>query len=108
MALETEHEAVKIQELEDQVAALKKENTRLKNEMRFNMDQEKWVLQNLMMEILLTRLLLKNRRSSGEYIASLQRDLEALESRNEEVGVHVYGAYCCITSWVAYMDLHSL
>ena len=41
MALETEHEAVKIQELEDQVAALKKENTRLKNEMRFNMDQEK-------------------------------------------------------------------
>ena len=41
MALETEGLTTKIQELEDQVAALKKDNTRLKNEMRFNLDQEK-------------------------------------------------------------------
>ena len=33
----------KIQELEKQVAALKKDNTKLKNEMRFNMEQEKYV-----------------------------------------------------------------
>lgn len=33
----------KIQELEKQVAALKKENTKLKNEMRFNLEQEKFV-----------------------------------------------------------------
>ena len=38
MDVKTEGE---IQELEEQVAALKKENTRLKNEMRFNLDQEK-------------------------------------------------------------------
>ena len=41
LALETEGLSAKIQELEDQVAALKKDNTRLKNEMRFNLDQEK-------------------------------------------------------------------
>ena len=41
MALETESLSAKIQELEEQVAALKKDNTRLKNEMRFNLDQEK-------------------------------------------------------------------
>lgn len=33
----------KIQELEKQVAALKKDNTKLKNEMRFNLEQEKFV-----------------------------------------------------------------
>ena len=33
----------KIQELEKQVAALKKDNTKLKNEMRFNLEQEKSV-----------------------------------------------------------------
>ena len=33
----------KLQELERQVAALKKENTKLKNEMRFNLEQEKFV-----------------------------------------------------------------
>ena len=32
----------KIQELEKQVAALKKDNTKLKNEMRFNLEQEKF------------------------------------------------------------------
>ena len=41
MALDTEALTAKIQELEQQVAALKKDNTRLKNEMRFNLDQEK-------------------------------------------------------------------
>ena len=32
-----------MQVLEKQIAALKKENTKLKNEMRFNLDQEKFV-----------------------------------------------------------------
>ena len=41
MDVETEGDSSKIQELEKQVAALKKENTKLKNEMRFNLDQEK-------------------------------------------------------------------
>ena len=40
MDVESELQA-KIEEYEGQVAALKKENTRLKNEMRFNLDQEK-------------------------------------------------------------------
>ena len=33
----------KVQELEKQVAVLKKDNTKLKNEMRFNLEQEKFV-----------------------------------------------------------------
>ena len=42
MEPETDPQA-KIQELEKQVAALKKDNTKLKNEMRFNLEQEKFV-----------------------------------------------------------------
>lgn len=42
MDAETELET-KIKELEGQVTALKKENTKLRNEMRFNLDQEKYV-----------------------------------------------------------------
>ena len=44
--LKMEHQAdpqTNVQELEKQVAALKKENTKLKNEMRFNLEQEKFV-----------------------------------------------------------------
>jgi hypothetical protein len=45
--LKMEPEAVdpqaKILELEKQVAALKKDNTKVKNEMRFNLEQEKFV-----------------------------------------------------------------
>lgn len=43
MDVEAEGGSVKIKELEKQVAALKKENTKLKNEMRFNLDQEKYI-----------------------------------------------------------------
>lgn len=42
MDVETELQT-KIKELEGQVTALKKENTKLRNEMRFNLDQEKYV-----------------------------------------------------------------
>ena len=48
-----------------------------------------------------------SRRSSGEYIASLQRDLETLEARNEEVSITVQYVilYMCTALYYSTCDM---
>ena len=104
MDVETEGDSSKIQELEKQVAALKKENTKLKNEMRFNLDQEKCV-SRVETEVdavcdLFGFVCVVCRRSSGEFIASLQRDLSVLETRNEELCVNDIGCIVCLSYYL--------
>lgn len=72
----------KTSELEATIASLTKQNSKLKNELKFTTETERWV--GLVVLTMYGELCL-HRRTSGEYIASLQRDLETLQSRNEQV-----------------------
>ena len=84
MAAEVVEEKDRVSELEAQVASLTKQNTKLKNELRFTTDSERWV--GLLLQVRYAGYFLSHfRRKSGEYIAQLQRELETLHARNQQV-----------------------
>ena len=75
----------RIRELEASVASLSKQNTKLKNELKFTTETERWAGHVGVLCLAHFLFVSAKRRASGEYIASLQREIESVRSRNEKV-----------------------
>jgi hypothetical protein len=78
-----EEDCSRVEELEAAVASLTKQNTKLKNELRFTTETERWAGLLAVWKFICCSP--PYRRTSGECIANLQKDIESLQSRNELV-----------------------
>ena len=80
-----------MKELEAKVAELTKENGRLKNELKFTKDTERWVCLIFLMHsyriIDVPKVFfITFRRAAGEQINVLRKTLDMLQAKNDQVG----------------------
>ncbi len=79
-------EGGRVGELESKIAALSKDNSRLKNELKFTKETERYAgFVRYQYQSTISFFLCNCRRAAAEQINSLRRTLDMLQAKNEQV-----------------------